>query len=579
MKVNEMFNGVFDQTYNRFTSFIFGTLGFEDIVKATVDSDPIVKRYVAVNKGLGVTPENSRRNIENTFYYQYLQYFENTRSVYDKMLTIRRHYLVKAILTTLINDALATDPNTNQIFQINISQDYKKSSKAEKACNDFMEKFQIEKLLLDTAWDTIFYGEYYFENFGSKKKGITGIADSNPPGSVFAQYQGASPEFYFRLNKNTAGMTTSQELTKVDKANIWHISVFPRQLKLSLGGSGSTIVYSQKDYQISSYLRVGEPLFYDCYDKVVELEALEQSQLAKILGDLLRNAIISVDAPAGLDLKGLKELTLWYEKVLNDNDNINIDSIQNLATVRSMMANLSKARVIPRQPDRGTMSQIDVKTYDGSGTKDTIEDRRSVICTTIGVPFEFLFESRDPSKTSLRQYVRYSRLVKMIQRGYQDSIRDELLTHLHTLDGFEDIQLKDIEVKCYNAINVSELDKLEFADATVSMVGSFRSFIEDLATTKIGKYVNLLELGRYLEKVIDTIPGAEHIIDIPEDAKPIYGVDDEDEGDITGDHFYNAGQSGDDRHTRIEHSSKKHDDTDKKSSEETTTSKSTTVGD
>lgn len=566
-----MNNGIFDQTYNRFTSYIFGTLGFDELVKATLDTDPIVKKYVDVNKKLGITPENSQRNIENTFYYQYLQYFTSTRDVYDKMLTIRRHYLVKAVLTTLINDALATDPNTNQIFQINISQDYKKSQKAEKEARDFMEKFQIEKLLLDTSWDAIFYGEYFFENFGSKHKGITNISDSNPPGSIFAQYEGSKPSFYFRLNKNTSGFTTSQELVKVPKQNIWHISIFPRHLRLSLGGSGSTIVYSQKDYQISSYLRVGEPLFYDVYDKIVELEALEQSQLAKILGDLLRNAIISVDAPTGLDLKGLKELTLWYEKVLNDNENFNLDGIQNLSSVKAMMTSLSKARVIPRQPDRGTLSQVDVKTFDGSGTKDAIDDRRSVITTTIGVPYEFLFEARDPAKTSLRQYVRYSRLVKMIQRGYQDSLKEELLYHLHTLDGFEDLTLKDIEVKTYNTINVSELDKLEFADATVSMIGSFRSFIEDLAETKIGKYVNLLELGRYLEKVIDTIPGAEHIIDIPDDADPIYGGS---EDNISGEHFYSAGLSGDDRTTRVEHTSVKKDD--KTSSVETSSTSSKT---
>ena len=77
-----------------------------------------------------------------------------------------------------------------------------------------MKSMEIEKLLLDTAWDAIYYGEYFFENFGSKKKGIEKITDSNPPGSVFAQYEGSNPKFFFRLNKSTNMMSTSQD---------WHI--------------------------------------------------------------------------------------------------------------------------------------------------------------------------------------------------------------------------------------------------------------------------------------------------------------------------------------------------------------------
>jgi len=500
---------MFRNPNGRFSKFVISILGLKPVIKSLIDSDPRVREWQRSRSRLGA----SSTPYEWKLYSQLLSGMESTREVYERLETIRHHYLVKSILQILSDDALAIDPSTNKSVTIRINDSYMKSKAAQEAADQFMEDLGICNLLESVIADAIFWGEYYLRNQGDAKNGITEIFDDHLPGTMFAIYENQKPKEYFDID-----ITNFTRINTYDKNEIWHLGIFPRKMRFSVN-SQNTIEqnFLSKDAQLVSNLRVGEPLFLDVFNKILELEALEQADMARMFGDIRRNSLVGVQAPAGLTLDQLKEFSQWYEDLINGSGfGLEIENVSGLEVIKQMMADLSNARVLPQQPDRGRVTPLNLKiSGDGSAPRQ-IQDLREVICHTIGVPIDFIMtqggKRGDRMSISIRQQVRYSRLLKKIQNGICDSTQRQIAIHLAN-NGFEDIAVSDITVKCYNSINISELDKLEFQDATITMVRGFKTFVDDLKRTEgLGEYVNMDEMAKYMKTIFNTLPGSENVI-------------------------------------------------------------------
>jgi len=511
---------------------LYGAMGFNNVLNTVFKDDAVLSsldfKKSMFNKGSKAGLGGDPLGLMQRLYMQFLTSASDIREVYAKIETIRQQYIVKGVISCLVDDAMAPDPTTGQVFNMTISDDYSRSEEAQKALEEFEEKFKLDRLVSNAIEDAIFYGEYLYEIEGVKGKGVTKIIDSSPPGSVFAIYSGVDPKSYIRINRKDLVKGGQMTLEQVDKGRYWHMNLFPAKFRFSLDPLNNPSANSHQqqrnqlglsDLNLDHYLRVGEPYFLSVYDKVLELEAFEKGQVAKDFADLHRKSIVGVQAPEGLELKQISTFIEYYQGLLNaDSNEGDIYKYQGLDQVRQSTADLGKLRVIPIQPSRGGMDLIDTRNSTADSATENITDRRNIITSTLGVPTEYVFGERDGNPTSIRQFVRYSRKTQQIQSGVGTSLKQLSRAHLVNL-GFEDIIEDDINVTFHNVTNVAELDRLELMDTNIGLMENMNNFVDALAEDETtSQYINKVEKLRFIQSVFMNIQGAENIIQIPEDA-------------------------------------------------------------
>jgi hypothetical protein len=508
---------------NQFAGRVFSFFDFEKVIKDTLDNDAVIQNVRQRSPHFVGSPMSYNNIVANSIYFQFLNAYIATNVMYKKMETIRYQYLVQAALQCLTDDSLAADPSTGEVFQVSVREEHPKSNKANLLCKEFESHFKIDRVISSVIEDAIFWGEYSLtlqnkknnsdtgiSNSIPQRAGISAILDANPPGTIFGVWDGVHPKYYVRLKK---GINTSVQgqLERIEPTSVWNINIFPQKLRFSLGYGNW---YLDDSNRISHFFRVGRPLFHSVYNKILELEAFEASELAKEFADLRRRGIVAVDAPQGLDLDQLQVFTQFYENILNEtNGASNLEEIQGLDSIQFMMQSLSKVRVVPQQPDRGAMKMVDLRTPTDD-MMQKIQDRRKIILEAIGIPYEYVFGQREGGKVNLRQYIRYSRRCRDIQDGVAWALQRLYRTHL--MNNGISVQLEDIRVKFYNTINVAELDRLEFLDANIALLKNIESFLNELAGEETAKYINVSEKMRYYAKVLGQMEGVKNIIQVPE---------------------------------------------------------------
>ena len=193
-------------------------------------------------------------------------------------------------------------------------------------------------------------------------------------------------------------------------------------------------------------------------------------------------------------------------------------------------AEATKLRVIPQQSQRGVISASLGATENASveGLPDRINNMRNLILDIKSIPAEFVFTGRDETKVggALRRYARYARKVKAGQAALQmfleKMITDLLMSYGHDVTG-------NIVINQYCAINTSELDRLEYADASATVIGNVFSMLDSIVNNeKIAPYVNIKAYVAYIESLLDGLAGASQIINVDvnnSDAKSMSGKD------------------------------------------------------
>ena len=466
---------------------------------ATSEHDKQVIRDISSNSA-------SEMHLLTQLYEQFTRY----RNDVNKYEPLKCNYFVMAMIETLSYDVLAVDPRTNKTFDITIDNRYPKSNVANQIVNTFRRSTQLDKYISKILFDAYFYGQYFVEYIRDKDKHIIGLKDTYQPGSIFTislEGLGSAP-MYYKLSSDT-----NNHIDVLDNKEIVCLDMQSDRYRLSL--SSMSISLQNRDSVIAQNGSQGRPFCFEIYDKLLALEMLEQLDLASINASLQRNSLVSVTAPDGLDLEQLKEFTAWYEKAINNTGGDSVTAY-NLDTIKMYAAEATKLRVIPQQNQRGSITASLGGSENASveGLPDRISNLRNLIADIKSIPTEFIFTGRDESKVggALRKYARYARKVKAGQASLNDFITrivtDVLASYGHDVTG-------NVVVSQYCAINTSELDRLEYADASATVISNvYNTLSTIISDEKIAPYVDHSAYVAYIESLLDGLAGASQIINI-----------------------------------------------------------------
>ena len=445
---------------------------------------------------------------------QLYEQFVKARNDINRYEPLKYHYLVMAMIDTLMHDVLAVDPRTNKTFDIVIDRRYPASDRANKLLKDFRATTNLDRYIAQILYDAYFYGNYWVEYIFDGKHHLVGLKDAYQSGSIFTVgMEGLACEpMYFKLSS-----TKTNAIEMLDNRTIACLDMQSDRYRYSL--NAMVVSLQSRDSTIAQTGRVGRPFCFNIYDKLIALEMIEQLELAGVSSTLQRNSLISVTAPEGLDLKQLKEFTAWYEKAINNNGEGPSDIVEyNLDALKVFAAEATKLRVIPQQPQRGAISLgLSSGTDDATaGLPEKVANMRNLILDIKGIPTEFIFTGREETKVggALRRFARYARLVKEGQASLQAFLKHIVAAMLASY-GFTDVE-DYILVSQYCAINTSELDRLEMADAAQTVISNvFSTLMTVTGDEAIAPYVNKDARAAYVESLLDGLAGATQIINVP----------------------------------------------------------------
>ena len=499
---------IFGQFSQRFLNYFADYTMLRDVgrritsVEELIASNEHDKEIIRQMSSNGAT----EMNLLTQLYEQFTRYRDDV----NKYEPLKTNYLVKAMIETISYDVLAVDPRTNKTFDITIDKRYPKSNVANQIVNTFRRSTQLDKYIAKILFDGYFYGQYFVQYIRDKKGHIVGLKDTYQPGSVFTislEGLNASPMYYkLATDKvNHIEMLDNKEIVCLDmQSDRYRLSLNPMNVSLQ-----------SRDAIIAQNGSLGRPFCFEIYDKLTALEMLEQLDLASINASLQRNSLVSVTAPDGLDLEQLKEFTAWYEKAINNTGGDTVTSY-NLDTIKMYAAEATKLRVIPQQSQRGSIAASLGASENASveGLPDRINNLRNLILDIKAIPAEFIFTGRDETKVggALRKYARYARVVKAGQASLNEFITrivtDLLKSYGHDVTG-------NVVVSQYCAINTSELDRLEYADASATVISNVYNVLTTIiADPKIAPYVDEKAYVAYVESLLDGLAGASQIINI-----------------------------------------------------------------
>lgn len=513
---------IFGQFQQRFLSTFTDYTTFRDIGRRMTSVEELIASNEHDRQVIRQISANGATEISllTQLYEQFIRYREDV----NKYEPLKSNYLVMAMIETLSYDILAVDPRTNLTFDITIDDRYNKSNAANKVVRDFRRATQLDKYISKILFDAIFYGQYFVEYIRDKQGHIVGLKDTFQPGSVFTitlEGLNATP-MYYKLSVDKVN-----KIDLLDNKEILCLDMQSDRYRYSL--SAMNVSLQTRDATIAQNGSLGRPFCFEIYDKLTALEMLEQLDLASINASLQRNSLVSVTAPDGLDLEQLKEFTAWYEKAINNTGGDTVTGY-NIDTIRMYAAEATKLRVIPQQSQRGAIAASLGATENASveGLPDRINNMRNLILDIKSIPAEFVFTGRDETKVggALRRYARYARKVKAGQASLQ-SFLEKMITDLLASYGYDVVG--NVVINQYCAINTSELDRLEYADASATVIGNVFNMLDAIVKNEtIAPYVNIKAYIAYVESLLDGLAGASQIINVDvnnSDAKSRSGKD------------------------------------------------------
>lgn len=495
------------------------------------------KRIISVEELIASSTKEKQRiralgsNIttENALLTQLYENFVRYRYDINKYEPMKVHYLVKGMIDTQSYDILAIDPRTNKTFDIVIDSRYPRSNYANKQVEQFRGNTQLDNYVTKLLYDAIFYGQAFVEYVRDEKGHIVGLKDTYQPGSIFTislEGLGAAPMYYKVSNdsRNRVEILEGRSIACLDMQS--------DRYRITLGAMDVSL--QSRDDVIAQSGSIGRPFCYEIYDKITSLEMLEQLELASITASLQRNSLVAVSAPDGLDLDQLKEFTAWYESIINNTGDETVEQY-NLETIKLFAAEATKIRILPQQSQRGSLSTAlsSSENQAVAGLPERITSARNLILDIKAIPPEFMFTGRDDGGRvggSLRRFARYARTVKAGQASLQRFL-SRIITDMLESWGYKDVA-NDVLVSQYCAINTSELDRLEYSDASATVIDNvFNTLTTITSDEKIAPYVDTNALAAYVESLLDGLVGASQIINVDsakEPSKPIKesGIDD-----------------------------------------------------
>lgn len=445
---------------------------YEPILENKIDTGIVVDNKLASNiKSVNI--EDASQNLRLSSYVSaiFTRVHKDRVEYRREFDAVKNFYIIDTILCNMSEDALTPDISTGDILSV-----HSKDTRIQNELASFQKKFNLDNIINDITYDLLGYGEYSLRLDIKEGEGIVEIIDDIDQNTILAFYKEGFPFRYLRrLNDKLILSSPHKYANFILSARKIRIEALSE-----LGVYGAKLSSIPPEIEaLPKFVRVGRPLLYGTLSKIKELMLLEQLVPAIKLAQLTNGSIVSIEVPPTTSPKDAFDIARKYEQLFNKK--LGVDKTTSGIGVSDILAVAGRVKVIPTFGNKGQAQTVDVGVdANTSDIQNSITDSREVICTSAGIPSELLFGGASRSEM-LKKYARYLRKIKAIQQAIAKGVLQICLSHLNNLKGMPTVAPSDIEISFKNeTVNIDELEKLEYYDATLSMIKNTVDFVQSV---------------------------------------------------------------------------------------------------
>jgi hypothetical protein len=385
------------------------------------------------------------------------------------------------IVNLLVDDALSVDPVTGNVVEITTVNETLKP-----IVEGLQERIDLDAFISSIVEDVVAYGDYVVRVVNDGRK-VVALEDDIDQKKVVVVYKAGRPVClvdYSEVMKNSDDAMMSY-------VEFLHFSVSPRKVRLKLPDR----VYEQVAKEgFTEYVRIGKPLFWGLWDLLNSLYILMVFYPIFAVQKLNATTIVGVRVPPETSVQRAWEIARKYQELLNVYTTV--DERGRVALV-DVIDTIGRYKVVPIWGDEKGFVQLTDPRLEESFALDIVDELKVTLCASLGVPYSFLFGSREGATKldTLKSFSRYVKKVASIQRAIREGLY-QLVRIEARLNGLGDISVEEVDVRFRNAlISTEHLDKLEFM---AGMIDTVRSSVE-----AVNEIAGMFEAKVNKEKVIE----------------------------------------------------------------------------
>jgi len=440
----------------------------------------------------------------------YSKVIQGRRQFLNEVDKVKSFYLVDALVRNIAEDALTPDITSGEIVELSSP-----ISEVDKELKVLQERFDFDQMVGDIILDLLRQGEHTLRNVVKAGEGVTDIVDDVDQTKVVGFYRQGFPSVFLFEHRNELLVKRAYEFA--------HFVVNKNRLRICVADEfevmqkGKETPLDPHGRVLPSYVRIGRSVFYGVLSKIKELMLIEMLVPTKKLNDILKGNIVGLQMPASTTAKDGFEAARKYEKFLNKK--LGLDRGTQDFSASDVASVAGAIKILPMFGDKGALQSLSDVKEDRSleALGDRIEDSRKVICTSIGYPYELLFEGNESKGDLLKRYGRYVRQLKAIQSSVSSGLKQISLAHLVN-KGFK-VNHRDIVVNFRNVlVEVDTLDRIEIFDALISILGNVQRAVDELLDhEQLRKVVDLEKFAGWMHKQMSVFGAESNFIKSPDD--------------------------------------------------------------
>jgi len=465
----------------------------------TVDRDEQLEREIrAWSAFYNVLSDRSRRYFLSAVLGQPI--LDKQRMI-ETVEAYKDTFFHQMIVNLLVDDALSVDPVTGDVVEITTVNESLKP-----IVEGLQERIDLDAFISSIVEDVVAYGDYVVRVVNDGRK-VVALEDDIDQKKVIVVYKAGRPVCLVDYSE----VTKNSDKAMLNYIEFLHFSVNPRKIRLKLPDK----VYEQVAKEgFTEYVRLGKPLFWGLWDLLNSLYILMVFYPIFCVQKLNATTVIGVRVPQETSVQRAWDIARKYQELLNVYTTV--DDRGRVALV-DVIDTVGKYKVVPVWGDEKGFMQLADPKLEESFALDIVEELKVTLCAALGVPYNFLFGSREgmTKLDTLKSFSRYVKKVASIQRAIREGLY-QLVRIEAKLQGIGDVPSEEIDVRFRNAlISTEHLDKLEFV---TGMIETVRGTVES-----VNEIASMLEASVDKEKVVDFLNdyfglvGLEGVIQISED--------------------------------------------------------------
>jgi len=407
------------------------------------------------------------------------------------------------IVNLLVDDALSMDPVTGDVVEITTVNESLRP-----IVEGLQERIDLDAFVSAIIEDVVAYGDYVVRVVNDGKK-VVALEDDIDQKKVIVVYKAGRPVCLVDHSE----ITKNSDKAMKSYAEFLHFSVSPRKVRLKLPER----VYAHVESMgFTEYVRLGKPLFWGLWDLLNSLYILMVFYPIFCVQKLNATTIVGVRVTQETSVQRAWEIAGKYQELLNVYTTVDERGRVALADV---IDTVGRYKVVPVWGEEKGFIQLADPRLEESFALDIVEELKITLCAALGVPYSFLFGSKEgmAKLDTLKSFSRYIKKVASIQRAVREGLY-QLVRIEAKLQGLGDVPVEEVDVRFRNAlISTEHLDKLEFITGMIETVRGSVDAVNEIASVLEGK-VDKEKIVDFLNDYFGLI-GLEGVIKVGEEAE------------------------------------------------------------